>query len=118
MAKITVYGLAACDTCRQARRWLANAGAEVQWHDVRADGLPPDLTERLAGSAGWEQLVNRRSQTWRSLDAARRDQVQTDPAELLANYPTLMKRPVLETPDRVVVGFSEEAWAEALEAGR
>jgi arsenate reductase len=36
---ITVYGIANCDTCRKARKWLDQAGIAHRFHDFRKDGL-------------------------------------------------------------------------------
>ena len=118
MAEITLYGLAACDTCRRARRWLDLAGVDAHWHDVRADGLPPEISTRLADAAGWAQLINRRSRTWRTFDEADREMALERPAALLAEHPVLLKRPVLEAHGEIVVGFDPEAWAAALETGQ
>jgi Spx/MgsR family transcriptional regulator len=114
MTEITVYGLAACDTCRRTRAWLERAGIGARWHDVRAHGLSPDVTGRLAKTVGWDQLINRRSRTWRMLDETERARALENPAAALADHPTLMKRPVLETGDDVLVGFDEASWATAL----
>ena len=118
MTKMTVYGLAACATCRRARAWLDRTGIDAHWHDVRADGLPPDVTRRLAESAGWDRLINRRSRTWRILDETDRARVQENPAACLAEHPTLMKRPVLEAGSQILVGFDEESWAATLGSGQ
>jgi Spx/MgsR family transcriptional regulator len=118
MARNIVYGLSACDACRRARSWLEDAGADARWHDVRADGLAPDVTTRLAKTAGWDRLINRRSRTWRMLDETDRARAVDDPAACLAAHPTLMKRPVLEAGGKVLVGFDADAWAAALGAGR
>ena len=108
---IVFYGLAACDTCRKARRWLDDRGVDYRYHDVRADGLDADTIADLVRRVGWEPLVNRRSTTWRSLEPADRDDLDEARAiALLASHATLMKRPVLVAGDRALVGFRAEAW--------
>ena len=79
--------------------------------DVRADGVPADAL------AGWlaqhgDAMINTRSTTWRGLGEADRARAESDPAGLLAEHPTLIKRPVIVTADGVTVG-----WTKAVQAG-
>ena len=98
-----VYGIKSCDTCRKAVRAL---GAEL--HDIRADPLGATEIARFLEAFG-DALVNTRSTTWRGLDEAAR---QSDPADLLAAHPTVMKRPGIEAPD----GTLYLGWGEAVKA--
>ena len=106
-----MYGLSSCDSCRKARRWLDANGVAYRYHDVRADGLDTVTLARLARLAGWSPLVNRRSTTWRALAADERDDLDQERAiSLIAQHPTLMKRPVLVLGKKALVGFDEQAW--------
>lgn len=108
MAELTVYALKSCDTCRKALAGLAAAGRTPEVVDIRADGVPSAVLDRLVAEVGAEALVNRRSTTWRGLDEADRaaatDTAQT--ARVLAEHPTLMKRPVILQGDAVHVGWT------------
>lgn len=99
--QITLYGLANCDTCREARAALHSAGHTVVFRDIRANPLAPDEIGRLLEAFGAD-LVNRRSATWRSLDPATRDNA---PGDLLAAHPALMKRPVIKVDGRLWLGW-------------
>lgn len=105
------YGLKTCDTCRKALSALE--GREVTVVDVRADRVPRAMLEGWIAELGPEGLVNRKSTTWRGLDAA--DQAKAATAEgaveLLAAHPTLMKRPVIVTEGAVHVGWGPEVRA-------
>lgn len=99
-----LYGLKSCDTCRKALKSLPQA----QFVDVRTEGVPPTV---LAGA--FEQfgaaIVNTRSTTWRGLDETERAR----PAlELLADHPTLMKRPLIVAGDGgLFLGWTPEVRA-------
>ncbi len=111
MAKLTLYGLKTCDTCRKAIKALEAAGKDVAFVDLRAD---EPLSERLPGwleAVGPKCLINTRSTTWRGLDEGDRARVQSDPAGLLADHPTLIKRPVIETGGALHVGWTGETRA-------
>ena len=104
-----VYGIDTCDQVRRARAWLRTQGVAVRFHDFRADGVDAALLARWLGHLPWDALLNMRGTTWRQLDAARRASIvdQSSAVELLLEQPTLIKRPVLEAGDKIVVGFSE-----------
>ena len=108
----TLYGIKNCDTCRKAMKLLEQAGFEPAFHDLRRDGVPGDrLADWLAG-AGAAGLVNRRSATWRQLDAATRERADSDTLRVLRDHPTLIRRPVLEHDGRLLVGFDADAYRE------
>ena len=86
------YGLKNCDSCRAALKALDAAGTEVEFHDVRDDGVPLDTLRRALDEHGADRMLNRRSTTWRGLDEVARD---GDPVFLLRAHPALMKRPLI-----------------------
>lgn len=101
-----LYGLKNCDTCRKALKLLP----DVQLRDVRTDGVPgPVLKSAYAEFGG--RLVNTRSTTWRELDAAERAR---DPLELLADHPTLMKRPLIKADGQLYLGWTKDVEAALL----
>ncbi|MDE2269486.1 MAG: arsenate reductase, partial [Betaproteobacteria bacterium] len=65
---------------------------------------------------GWEALLNKRGTTWRKLDAATQARVVDAPSAVavLAQHPSAIKRPVVETGGQLLVGFDEAAWRATL----
>jgi len=102
-----LYGLKNCDTCRKALKHLSSAGHDVTFVDVRADGVSADDLARFHTAFG-EALVNTRSTTWRGLSEAER---AADPLYLLAQNPPLMKRPVIDTGDDLILGWTKDVIA-------
>lgn len=112
---ITLYGIATCSSCRQARHWLAERGIDYHWHDIRSDGLNLERLDRWLSAVGWEALLNRRGRSWRELPAGQRTALDISKARtLLVQQPLLIKRPVLELDDQVWVGFDAPAWSAVL----
>lgn len=112
MTGITLYGLKNCDTCRKALKALDAAGRSAAFVDVRTD---PGLAARLPGwmaAAGAQTLANTRSTTWRGLAESERARLASDPAGLLTDHPTLIKRPVIEAGGAVHVGWTPAVRAE------
>lgn len=101
------FGLKTCDTCRKALKILASAGQTPKVIDVRADGVSPTDLQAIVAALG-DGAINRSSTTWRGLSEAERAQ---DPLALLAAYPTLMKRPVIEAGGRWTVGWKADVQA-------
>lgn len=103
-----VYTLKSCDTCKKAVKWLNDQNIEFHQHDIRDDGLDRETTEHIVRSAGWENVLNRRSTTWRHLDESEKANPGPEMAiDLIASHPTLMKRPAFVTEQEVMVGFDE-----------
>ncbi len=67
------------------------------------------MLERWADCVGWERLLNRQSLTWRKIPEVDRDNMTRDDALVsMIEWPTLVKRPVLEFEKSVAVGFSDQ----------
>jgi Spx/MgsR family transcriptional regulator len=110
---MVIYGLRNCDSCRKALKLAAAAGVVHRFHDLRAEGLPPGGVNRWLAAVGWETLVNRRSTTWRGLAEAERAAAGSGgAAALLERHPTLIKRPVIEAGDTLIVGLAPAQQAE------
>jgi arsenate reductase len=110
---ITIYGIGSCDSCRATRRWFAERDIETLFHDLRTDGLDRKMLARWAAAHGWEALLNRRSITWRKIPEVDRSGLTESRAiRLMLEYPTLVRRPVVESAGQVVVGVSETAFAQ------
>lgn len=105
-----LYGLKNCDTCRKAKKALDAAGVDYAFNDVRDDGVAKTQIARWAKQVGWEKLLNKSSTTWRGLGDAEKDGVTEKKAiALMAEHPTLIKRPIIENgPTQVFVGWSED----------
>ena len=110
---LTVYGIKSCDTCRRAKKFLAGNNIEFRFHDLRDDGLDIQMLERWAERIDWQKLVNRQSLTWRKIPEVDRAGITKDKAfALMLDQPTLLKRPVLEAPQFMAVGFSEKRFGD------
>ncbi|NOT12436.1 MAG: ArsC family reductase [Methylococcaceae bacterium] len=102
----TLYGIKNCDTVKKARLWLDQNGVAYQFHDYRVDGLSPELLKHFADGLGWNTLINRSSTSWRQLSSEQQSDLTEDKAlRLLQDSPTLIKRPILDTGKKLVIGF-------------
>jgi arsenate reductase (glutaredoxin) len=116
---VTIYGIRNCDTMKKARAWLDARGIAYTFHDYAKAGIDRGQLERWARNGGWERLCNRAGTTFKKLpDAETRDLTEAKAIDLMVARPSMIKRPVLTIggsgAERVLVGFSPDAYAEAL----
>jgi Spx/MgsR family transcriptional regulator len=110
---LTVFGIKSCDTCRRAKKYLAEHNIEFQFHDLRDDGLDIQMLERWTQRIGWARLLNKQSLTWRKIPEVDRNDMTHDKAlAAMIDNPTLVKRPVLEADKFIAVGFSEKRFGD------
>jgi arsenate reductase (glutaredoxin) len=116
---VTIYGIRNCDTMKKARAWLDARGATYTFHDYAASGITRTQLAQWAGTVGWEKMCNRAGTTFKKLPPEdTRDLTEAKALDLMVAKPSMIKRPVLVIgsgrDERILVGFSPEAYAEAL----
>ncbi len=108
---VTIYGIKSCDTMKKARAWLDSHGIEYEFHDYKSSGIDAAKLTRWAGEVGWETLLNRSGTTFRKLPEAKQaDLTQRKAIALMVEQPSMIKRPVVETGSRILVGFKPEIY--------
>ena len=112
---ITMYGITNCDTIKKARVWLESHDVPYRFHDFRAEGLDAKRLDGWVGKVGWEKLLNKGSTTFRELaDKDKQGLDEKRAKALMLAKPTMVKRPVLEVGDRVLVGFKPDVYEQAV----
>lgn len=112
---VTIYGIKNCDTMKKARTWLEKNAVEYAFHDYKTAGIERATLDRWIEQVGWEVLLNRAGTTFRALrDADKKDLDAKKAAALMLAQPSMIKRPVLHTGDKLLVGFKPDAYQAAL----
>lgn len=105
---ITIYGIKNCDTVKKALKWAAENNIDHRFHDFRKDPLDEDTVAAWLKGVGADILINKRGTTYRKLDDAGKQVLESDKAiPLLVEQPTLMKRPIFDLDGQYVVGFKD-----------
>lgn len=108
-----------CGTCRKAAKWLEEHGVVVERRDIvlhrptavelrkwiPASGLPVQKFFNTSGLLYKEMGLKNKL----------KGMSQAEMIDLLASDGRMVKRPVLVLSDRVLVGFKEQEWQQALE---
>ncbi len=113
-----MFGIKNCDTIKKARSWLDAHDVAYAFHDYKAAGIDAAHLEDWIGRVGWEVLLNRAGTTFRKLPEA--DRADLDAARataLMLAQPSMIKRPVFDTGETLLVGFKPEEY-EAAGLGR
>jgi len=111
----TLYGISNCNTVKKAKDWLQENNIAFQFHDYRKQGLSAELLASLEETVGWEKLLNKQSTSWRKLSDEQKSNISKQTAlEFMLETPTLIKRPVLDTGDKMIVGFKAENYQKEL----
>ena len=109
---VKLYGIKNCDTMKKAWTWLDQHGVAYDFHDYKKLGIDPATLQGWADRVGWEVLLNRAGTTFRKLSDADRTGVDRAKAiALMATQPAMIKRPVLDLGDRLLVGFRPAEYA-------
>lgn len=112
---LTLYGISNCSTVKKAKDWLTENNIEYQFHDYRKQGLTIDLLNSFEVKVGWETILNKRSTSWRKLSDEQRESVSKKTAlQYMLESPTLIKRPLLESDEKLIVGFTAENYQQEL----
>ena len=108
---IVVYGIKNCDSVNKARGWLEARHIAYRFHDYRGDGLDAALLQKFIDALGVDAVLNQRSTSWRQLDDAQKSDLTPDKAvQLMLAVPTLIKRPILENGQQLIVGFNPDQY--------
>src|SRR5215510_856023 len=104
---VTIYGIKNCDTMKKARAWLDKRGVDYAFHDYKTAGIGRGQLEGWAKDVGWETLLNRAGTTFRKLPDKDKEGLNEKKAlALMLAQPSMIKRPVLDSGGKLLVGFS------------
>lgn len=106
-----LYGISNCDTVKKAKNWLDTQNIDYSFHDFRKDGLDAKIIDQWLKTTAWDKILNKRSTSWRNLDASVQQNVnENNIVQLLVENPTLIKRPVIDSNGIITIGFSLDAY--------
>jgi arsenate reductase (glutaredoxin) len=100
---------------KKAFAWLEGKGIAYQFHDYKKLGVPADKAQAWVKQAGWENVLNTKGKTFRDLPPARQKGLDAaKAAALMVEFPSAVKRPVIESGKTLLLGFDEAKYQAAL----
>ena len=107
-----------CSTCKKAQKWLEENQVDYTFRDIKEENPTLEELKTWHEKSGLplKKFFNTSGQLYRSMELSKK--LPTMPEEeqfaLLASDGLLVKRPLVVTNDKVLVGFKEADWADAL----
>lgn len=115
---ITIFHYSNCSTCVRARKWLTAHDLEHRDQDLVKTPPTAEQLRSLWTRSGLplKKFFNTAGQSYRSGGWKDRYAALSDDERLdaLAADGKLIKRPILDAGDTVLVGFKDAAWQESL----
>ena len=110
MDKLIVYGIPNCDTTRKLLLWLKERNIDFDFNDYKKTGISKSKLLIWSKQVGWEKLLNKRGTTWKGLPPEIQEKITSQSAavNLMVENTSLIKRPVVETGGKLLVGFDEK----------
>jgi len=109
---VTIYGIKNCETMKKAFAWCAAHDVEVVFHDYKKQGVERARLVQWCQHLGWKSLLNTRGTTWRKLTPEQQAiATQSQAVALMLEYPSIIKRPVVDTGAQLLVGFDPKMFA-------
>jgi Spx/MgsR family transcriptional regulator len=109
MNTIILYGIKNCDSVKKAITFLQHANIDFTFIDFRVDGLDNGTLQHFINTVGLEALINKRSTIYRNLE--NKEHIDN---KVILEHPTLIKRPVLDTRENILIGFKEAEYQQLM----
>ena len=107
---ITLFLSPSCTSCRKARAWLANHEVNYQEHNIITSPLSRDelLSILSFTENGMEDIISTRSKVFQKLDIDVEELSVLNLIQLIADNPSLLRRPIIMDKKRMQIGFNED----------
>jgi len=108
--KITVYQKPTCTTCRDLDKILRESGAEYEKIDYYLEPIGRDKLRALLEKMGMKphDLLRTREPIYKDLGLAEKDLSDDEIIDLMAEYPDLIQRPIVERGAKAVLARPAE----------
>lgn len=111
---INLYGYQKCSTCKKAMKKLNELQIEYSFFDFIENNLDLATIERIytKSNADIDKLFNTRGKKYRDLNLKEKLSKMTvlEKLKLLSNDGYLIKRPILESDDTIIIGYSVNSY--------
>ena len=112
------YCYSRCTTCKKALKWLDENKIEYKSVDIKEDHPDKETLKKLHKKSGLplRKFFNTSGQLYREMGLSKKlpEMSEEEMFKILASDGMLVKRPLLITGGKVLAGFKEDEWMEAL----
>lgn len=107
---LKVYGIKNCDSVRKALKFFKQHGIEYTLIDFKTDPVGCDKIDAWLNGSDMKQLLNTRGTTYRTLGLKALKADESQLRDWLCKENLLIKRPVVEFENRVIIGYNESLY--------
>jgi len=105
---IQVYGIKNCDSVKKALKFFKNHNLAYTLQDFKTESVSCDKISFWLESSDMKTIFNKRSTTYRTLELKEKNLTEDEQKEWLCKENLLIKRPIIEFEDKIIVGFNEK----------
>ncbi len=109
---IKVYGIKTWDSVRKALRFFKDNNLEVEFFDLKKETPACNLIQSFVEKTDIDLVFNSRGTKYRSLKLKELNLDNQGKLEWLCKEPMLLKRPIVEYDEKVLVAFNEDIYKE------
>ena len=107
-----------CSTCRKAKKWLDDKKVKYQDRNIIEETPTKEELKKWYTRSGYEikKFFNTSGMKYKELNLKEKllTMGEEEKLELLSSDGMLIKRPLLITKNKILVGFKEKEWEEVL----
>ncbi len=98
------YQKPTCSTCRKAKKWLTEEGAQFEGIDLN-QGLSEAALDALIGKRDYLKFLNFRNEMYRQRKLKANPPTRAEAIALMSQHPNLIRRPILVKGAKMALGF-------------
>jgi len=88
---------------------LLERGAELELRDLSQNRLSADELDKLIGERDYRLFLNTRNELYRQRNMKENPPSRADALKMMAAEPNLIRRPIVISGKKIVLGYDEEA---------
>ena len=109
---IKMYGIPTCGSVKKAKKFFNDNGIEFEFIDLKKEPVNCEKIDEWLQQVDINTLFNSRGTKYRILKLKELNLDEVGKREWLCKENLLIKRPVIEYDDKVIVAFDEEKYKE------
>ncbi|AXH16002.1 arsenate reductase family protein [Malaciobacter mytili LMG 24559] len=107
---IIVYGIKNCDSVKKALKFFKENNLEIEFFDLKKEQPSNEKIKSWVEKSSIDKVFNNKGTTYRTLKLKDLNLDENGKFEWLCKETMLIKRPIIEFENSVIVGFNEEEY--------
>jgi len=109
-----IYGIKTCGSVRNALKFCKDNNINCEFHDIRKEPSLESKIKYFASKVDINLLFNNKGTKYKELKLKELNLDDSGKLEWLSKENMLLKRPIIEYDDKIIVSFDEELYKKEL----